>query len=230
MYEFTKLQLTENEFNNLGFMGAPPWWIGQEEFPPEYNKEECPNLPVLEEHRFLHSLCFKPLKYIAQRVIERSGLDGHILNPTEVFEKIDIIARYDKEPWFKRHAHLSRHFRRNLMQPIWIRNLAPHERIQGSSKIFYVEDGNHRALVYAVHITCGAATYEPVEAIHATSWESASETLGHSVQPASALENNGKLQKHGRSEGFETTTLEESLMRFSKTIQPTSNALTSILL
>ena len=54
--------------------------------------------------------------------------------------------------------------------------------------------------------------------IHATSWEPASETLGHSVQPATVLENNGKLQKSG---GLETTTLEESVKHFSETIKPT---------
>ena len=223
MYHFTKLQLTENEFNNLVFMGSPSWWINEAEYPPWYNKEKCPKLPVQEEHRFLHSLCFKSLKHIVQKIIERSGLDGQNLNPQDVFENIGIIARYDKEPWFKPHARLSRHFRKNLMGAIWIRNLTLEERNQCSAKAFYIEDGNHRALVYAVHIACGAATYEPVEAIHATSWESASETLGHPVQPATVLENNGKLQKNRRSGRLEAVTLEESLQRFSKTIMPTSN-------
>ena len=223
MYEFTKLQLTGNEFNNLVFMGSPPWWKNEEEYPPGYNQEKCPKQPVREEHRFLHSLCLKPLKHVVQKVIERSGLDGQNLNPTEVFENVDIVARYDKEPWFKPHAHLSLHFRKNLMKPIWIRNLTRDERNQCSSKTFYVEDGNHRALVYAIHIACGAATYEPVEAIHATSWEPASKTLGHSVQPATILENNGKLQKNRRSRRLEATTLEESLKCFSKTIKPIFN-------
>ena len=227
MYEFTKLQLTENEFNNLVFMGAPPWWIDEEKFPPWHNKEKCPKLPVREEHKFLHSLCLKPLKHVVQKVIERSGLDGQNLNPTEVFENVDIVARYDKESWFKSHAHLSRHFRKDLMKPIWIRNLTHDERNQCSAKTFYVEDGNHRALVYAVHIVCGAATYEPVEALHATSWKPASETsskaLRHSVQPATALENNGKLQKDEMGGRWEATTLEESLKCYSEIIKGLSS-------
>ena len=178
MYEFTKLQLTENEFNNLVFMGPPPWWINEEAYPPRYNKEEHPTLPVREGDKFLHNLGFKPLNRVVQKVIERSGLDGQNLNPTEVFENIGIIARYDPEPWFKKHACLSRHFRKDLMPPIWIRNITPYERNQCSSKTFYVEDGNHRALVYAVRIACGA-TYEPVEAIHATSWEPAKHSVTH---------------------------------------------------
>ena len=223
MYEFTKLQLTENEFNNLVFMGSPPWWINEEEYPPWYNKEKCPKQPVREEHRFLHSLCLRPLKYVIQKVVERSEPNGRNLNPTQVFENIDIIARCDKDPWFKQHTYLSQHFRKDLMKPIWIRNLAPHERNQCSSKTFYIEDGNHRALVYTAHIACGEAIYEPVEAIHATSWEPASKTLGHSVQPATILENNGKLQKSGMSGRWEATTLEESLKCYSETIKPASN-------
>ena len=222
MYEYTKLQLTENKFNNLVFMGPPSWWINEEAYPPWYNKEECPKLPVREEDKFLHSLGFNPLNHVVQKVIERSGLDGQNLNPTEVFENIGIIARYDSGPWFKKHACLSQHFRKDLMKPIWIRNLTPEERNQCSSKTFYIEDGNHRVLVYAVHIACGAATYEPVEAIHATSWKPASETpskkLHHSVQPTTALEHNGKLQQNGMSGRLETTTLEEALKGFSSTI------------
>ena len=163
MYEFTKLQLTEDEFNNLVFMGSPPWWIDEDKYPPCYNKEKCLKLPVREEHKFLYNLCLKPLKHVVQKVIERSGLDGQSSNTTEVFENIDIIARYDEKPWFKQHECLSQHFRKNLMGEIWIRNLTPHERNGCLSKTFYVEDGNHRALVYAVHIACGAATYEPVD-------------------------------------------------------------------
>ena len=223
MYEFTKLQLTENEFNNLVFMGPPPWWINEEAYPPWYNKEEHPALPVREGDKFLHSLGFKPLDHVAQKVIEQSGLDGQNLNPTKVFENIGIIARYDPEPWFEKHARISRHFRKSLMTPIWIRNLAPYERNQ-YSQTFYVEDGNHRALVYAVHIACGAATYEPVEAIHGTSWEPASETsskalLRRSVQRATDLEHNGKLQKDKMSGRWEATTLEESLKCYSETIK-----------
>ena len=218
MYEYTKLLLTENEFNNLVFMGAPPWWIGEEKFPPWHNKEKYPAEPVLEEHTFLNSLCLKPLKHVVKKIIELSGLDDQNLTPPQVFMNVGIIARYDKEPWFKPHARLSQHFRKNSMEAIWIRNLAPHERNQCSAKTFYVEDGNHRALVYAVHIACGAATYEPVEALHATSWEEASKILGPPVQPAAALENNGKLQKGGRSGRLETTTLEEVLKGFSRTI------------
>jgi hypothetical protein len=218
MDEFTIIQLTENEFNNLVFMGPPPWWTDAESYPPWCDPAKTPKLPVREGDKFLDNLGFKPLQDVAKKVIERSGLDRQNLNPTEVFENIDIIARYDKDPWFRKHLCISRPFHKSLMTPIWIRNLAAHERNQ-RSQTFYVEDGNHRALVYAVHIASEAATYEPVDAIHATSWESASETLGHEVASATALEHNGKLQKSGRSGRLETITLEEALKSFSDTIK-----------
>ena len=217
MDEFTRLQLTENEFNNLVFMGAPSWWTGAESYPPGCDPGKTPKPPVREGDRFLDSLGFKPLQHVAQKVIERSGLNGRNLNPTKVFENIDIIPRYDQKPWFQKHANISRNFHKSLMTPIFIRNLAHDERNQ-LSQTFYVEDGNHRVLVYAVHIACGATTYEPVKAIHATSWEPA-KILDHPVQSATALEHNGKLQKSGRSGRLETITLEEALKTFSDTIK-----------
>ena len=207
MDEFTIIQLTENEFNNLVFMHPPSYWTDV----------EC--YPLREGQKFLNSLCVKPLHHVVQKVIERSGLDGQNLNPTKVFENIDVIARGDTEPWFRPHARISRHFHKSLMTPIFIRNLSSHERNQCPSGTFYADDGNHRALVYAVHIACGATTYEPVEAIHATSWKGASNELGYQPQDSTALEDNGKLQKSGRSGRLETITLEEALKSFSNTIK-----------
>lgn len=184
MYEFTNLQLSREEFNNLVFMGPPSSW----------KKEK-------QKHEFLLSLSYKNLKYVAQKVIEKAGIKGRDPNPTEVFENIDIIPAGDETPWFKRHACLSQHFHKSLMGKIWIRNLTKFEggeRDKCPTGTFYIEDGNHRALVYAVHIECGTATYEPMDAIHATSWDLASGILGHPVQSAHVLENNGRLQDNNR--------------------------------
>ena len=188
LYEFTKLYLQKCEFENLVFMGPSRSWT---EPPPE------------KDTKFLVSLGYQPLKEVVKKVIERSGLKGQNPTPTEVFESIDVIARGDTEPWFKTHARLSRCFNKGLMDKLWIRNLASHERASAQNGSFYTEDGNHRALVYALYIELTEMDYEPVEAIHATSWDIASGILGHSVQPASVLENDGKLEgnKH-RKEKF----------------------------
>ena len=59
---------------------------------------------------------------------------------------------------------------------------------------FYLEDGNHRALIYAMHIEFGKMKYSPVDAIHATSWDIAAGLLNFRPQKADSLEHNGKLQ------------------------------------
>ena len=187
LYEFTRLKLERSEFDNLVFMGEPPWWREDE-----------------ERHRFLIDICYKPLKEVALKVIKRSGLEGQDRTPVKIFDSIDITAKdekgeIEKEPWFKRHAYMSRSLNKGLMGELWIRNLVKscvdaHERNGSPNGTFYLEDGNHRALVYAVHLELGKAVYEPVDAIHATSWDIASGILGHLMQPMSVLEHNGKLQ------------------------------------
>lgn len=201
MYEFTKLKLTRNEFDNLIFMGPPGWWVNMNEYPPCWNKEKYPELPPGKDSKFLVDLCYNPLKYVVNEVIDRSGLKGQNSSPAEVFKNIDVIARGDEYPWFERHAHLAQRFNKGLMDKLWVRNLAPHERKISRNGSFYTEDGNHRALVYAVYIKLGEVDYEPVDAIHATSWDIASGILGHLPQPADILENNGKLQDNKHRKG-----------------------------
>ena len=201
MYEFTKLQLTQNEFNNLVFMGPPPWWENEDEDPPGWDQKKQGKLPLEEQHRFLFKLCHKPLLKVAKKVIERSGLQGPNLDPTRVFQTVRVIARGEETPWFERHACLSQRLHKNLMEKIWIRNLTHFdggERDKCPNGTFYIEDGNHRALVYAMHVECGALDYEPVAAIHATSWDLTSGILGHPVQSAHVLENNGRLQDNNK--------------------------------
>ena len=85
------------------------------------------------------------------------------------------------------------------MPPIWIRNLSEkiedNERDKCPNGSFYIEDGNHRALVYALRIECREEKfYEPFDAIHGTSWDIATGVLGFHPQKADVLENNGILR------------------------------------
>ncbi len=201
MYEFTKLQLSQDEFNNLVFMGPAPWWEKEQTDPPGWNQQERGRLPLEEQHKFLLSLCHKLLKQVVEKVIERSGLQGPNLDPTRVFQNVPVVARGEEIPWFERHVCLSQHLNKSLMDELWIRNLtkfAGGERDLCPSGTFYTEDGNHRALVYAMHVKCGKLEYEPVAAIHATSWDITSGILGHPVQSAHVLENNGRLQDNNK--------------------------------
>ena len=202
MYEFTELQLCQEEFNNLLFMNPPKEW----------NRDECPELPFAEEHEFLYNLCSKPLEEVVKKVIERSGFKGPNIDPTEVFESMqDVKARNEDVPWFESHALLSKHFNKKLMNRLWIRNLTHWqnengkwvgERIDNPECSFYMTDGNHRALVYAMYIACSKDIYKPVKALHATSWDIASGILGWQPQPAHALESDGRLKKKGKNQFF----------------------------
>ena len=180
MYKFTNLELTEEEFFNLHFMN-----------PPEEDKWE---------NEFLESLCSQPLRCVAEKVIEESRYRGD--NPTEIFRGIDAKPKNDTVSWFERHALISKHFHKELMDRLWIRNLIYYktgegkwtgERCNQPDCSFYIVDGNHRALVYAVHVLCGKESYQPVKALHATSWDIASGILGWQPNPAFALENDGNL-------------------------------------
>ena len=176
-------------------MGEPPWWRNLDEYPPCWDKEKYPEQFIAEGQDFLSNLCLKPLKEVARRVIDAGN--GQI--PTVVFDQIKVKPRCDGEPWFKHHARLSLSFNKGLMGELWIRNLVrscidDRERKGAPNGTFYIEDGNHRALVYAVHLELGKAVYEPVDAIHATSWDIASGILGYQCQKADILENNGRIQ------------------------------------
>ena len=191
-YEFTELELHKEEFDNLVFMGNPPWWTDIKEYPSGWDRTKYPFLPMPEGQEFLNSLCYKPLKKVAEAVIEKSGLTGLNSTATKVFENIDIKARGETEPWFSSHTDLSKRFSTSLMPRIWIRNLARHEREAQPTGTFYTEDGNHRALIYAVLVECKEVIYEPFKALHATSWNFG--VLEHSVIEADHLEDKGILQ------------------------------------
>lgn len=206
LYEFTELQLNKDEFDNLVFMNAPPWWDS------EYHRNRGHRDPHLTEDQvFLRGLCCKPLKNVVQAVIEKSGLKEENITSTAVFEQLGMKAKHKRgaeepEPWFKSYADLSRCFNKDLMPPIWIRNLSyspdgkdHREREKCSDGTYYIEDGNHRALIYALRLKLGEEkTYKPFEAMHATSWEVASGVLGHLPEKADILEHKGVLpyKKH----------------------------------
>lgn len=183
LYEFTNLELTEDEFFNLVFMNAPDAWKESE----EYNK-------------FWKNICTVSLKEVVEEVRKKSSYNGN--DPTEIFRNIDVVAECEDKPWFDRHAKISQCFDKDRMGKLWIRNLSHYEdrgvlkgeREDCPTGSFYADDGNGRALVYAMHIKCGRSKYSKVDAIHATSWDIASGIFGWLPEPARSLEHKGKLQ------------------------------------
>ena len=145
-----------------------------------------------------------------EHVRKRSFYSGRsISNPTEVFGELNnqnIRARkdddsYEDHPWFRDHEILCDGFKKEVMGQLWIRNLTQYdggERSLCPDGSFYVEDGNHRALVYAVRLACGAEkSYKSVKALHATSWDIADGILGYPCQAAENLEHGGRFPSGG---------------------------------
>lgn len=148
-----------------------------------------------ETHTFLLSLCGISLKDVVKKVKKESNYAGQ--NPTEVFRGINVIAKDEDLPWFQHHVEISQSFDQNRMGELWIRNLSDYsegEREKCPNGSFYVEDGNYRALVYAMHVKLGKIEYSPVDAIHATSWDLATGILNFRPERAASLEYDGELQ------------------------------------
>lgn len=201
LYEFTELQLDKEEFDNLVFMNNPPWWA----------KDYLEGYSLSEGQEFLLSLCCQPLKEVVIKVMEKAGIEKHSRTPTvvKVEERsrqqlttaifdglLDISARGkdgsdEQRPWFMDHKVLNQCFNKAFMPPIWVRNLSRDERKLCPNGSYYIEDGNTRALVYALKVALKEAEYTSFPAIHATSWGVAAEILGHLPQKASELENKG---------------------------------------
>ena len=142
--EFCERKLSFEEFHNLVFMLAPPDENWDEYFP------------------FRNSLCGKTLETIIEKIKHKGD------NPLEIFHELS-----KEDDWFESHFVLSARFDPRLMGHLWIRDLREHEKEQGIKGSFYIDDGGHRALVYALYLACKQLDYKetPVMAYHGATWE-----------------------------------------------------------
>lgn len=86
--------------------------------------------------------------------------------PIQVFKQLS-----EDEPWFDGCFLISARFDPRLMGKLLIRPLTAYEKPAHSPKIkFYLEDGNHRALVYAVFLRLHVEKYQPVRVIFSKDW------------------------------------------------------------
>ncbi len=181
-YEFTHLKLSKTDFDNLIFMNPP-------------EREDKWHDSTLE------GICVKPLNQVAKEVISLSGARKEN-GAVNIFENLDIRAYDDDcESWFTKHTEICRHFRKLHMPPIWIRNLGKYDGKSVNRPIpksspynYYIDDGNTRALVYAVRLACGEETFDHIKAIHATSWDFTVGILGHIPQHGRELYYEGSIQ------------------------------------
>ena len=104
----------------------------------------------------------RTLKEVVDRILKVYPYQS----PIKVFKQLS-----EDEPWFEGCFIISARFDPRLMGELLIRPLAAYEKPAHSSKIrFYLEDGNHRALVYAVFLRLHAVVYEPIRVIFSRDW------------------------------------------------------------
>ena len=104
----------------------------------------------------------RTLKEVVDRILKVYPYES----PIKVFKHLS-----DDEPWFEGCFLISARFDPRLMGELLIRPLAAYEKLAHAPNIrFYLEDGNHRALVYAVFLRLHAETYQPVRVIFSKDW------------------------------------------------------------
>lgn len=104
----------------------------------------------------------RTLKEVVNRMLKVYPYES----PIEVFKQLS-----EDESWFEGCFLISARFDPRLMGELLIRPLTAYEKPAHSSKIrFYLEDGNHRALVYAVFLRLCTDVYQPVRVIFSKDW------------------------------------------------------------
>ena len=87
-------------------------------------------------------------------------------SPIKVFKQLS-----DDEPWFEGCFIISARFDPRLLGELLVRPLTTYEKPAHSPEIrFYLENGNHRALVYVVFLRLCAKAYQPVRGIFSKDW------------------------------------------------------------
>ena len=87
-------------------------------------------------------------------------------SPIQVFKQLS-----ETEPWFDGCFLIRARFDPRVMGELLIRPLTVYEKPAHSPNIwFYLEDGNHWALVYAVFLRLRAQMYQPVRVIFSENW------------------------------------------------------------
>ena len=145
--EYKTFTLSETDFNDLVFMEAnDDVWAD--------NQALVNTLTPEGKSRTLKDVVDRILRVYSHR------------SPIEVFKHLS-----DDEPWFDGCLIISARFDVRLFGELLIRPLAAYEKPAHSTEIkYYLEDGNHRALVYAVFLRLEAEAYEPVKVILSQDW------------------------------------------------------------
>ena len=145
--EYKRFSLTEAQFNHLVFMEANDTiW--------DKNQALVNKLTPAGQPR--------TLKAVTERIVKEYPHDS----PINVFKHLS-----EDEPWFDGCFIVSARFDHRLLGELKIRPLTHWEKKHSPEDSFYLEDGNHRALVYSVFLRMGVLKrYESVQAIRSLDW------------------------------------------------------------
>ena len=145
--DYKTFTLRESDFYNLVFMEANDnVWAG--------NQALVDTLTPKGKSR--------TLKKVVDRILRGHSYD----TPIEVFKHLSA-----GEPWFDGCFIISARFDPRLLGNLLIRPLTAYEKPAHPPPVkFYLEDGNHRALVYAVFLMLNAVKYQPVQVILSKDW------------------------------------------------------------
>ena len=145
--KYKRFTVSQTDFNHLLFMEAnADVWAGKPTLVDKLTPKGKP--------RTLHG------------VVDRIVAEYPYESPLKIFKHLS-----EDEPWFEGCFIISARFDRRLFGELLVRPLMAYERAVHSPEIrFYLEDGNHRALVYAVFLKFGIGKYEPVPVILSKDW------------------------------------------------------------
>ena len=146
--EYSTCCLNEAQFHNLVFMGTNKTvWDNNQELVNKLTPESEP----------------RTLKVVVERILT----EYPYALPIKIFKHLSI-----DEPWFEGCFIASARFDPRLFGELKIRPLDMEEKRISPDGSFYLEDGNHRALVYAVFLRLNIIKqYKPVRAIISDDWE-----------------------------------------------------------
>ena len=145
--KYQTLSLNKTQFNNLVFMGTNTTvWNGK--------------------HRLVNKLTPEGKPRTLKAVVERIVTEYPYGLPIQIFKHLS-----EDEPWFDGCFIVSARFDPRLLGELKVRPLASDEKEHSSEGSFYLEDGNHRALVYSVFLHLSIIKkYEPVRVIFSEDW------------------------------------------------------------
>ena len=140
--------LSEKDFNRLVFMEANDTvWHENQKLVNKLTPEGGP----------------RTLQDVAERIVTEYPHDL----PIKIFKHLS-----EDEPWFDGCFIVSARFDPRLLGELKIRPLTGKERTHSSEGSFYLEDGNHRTLVYSVFLRLDIIKeYEPVRVIFSEDWK-----------------------------------------------------------